>query len=285
MTRRQHQEVLTITIVQHHALARVHKRMPHRLRMSAGPRNPTIIRLAACAFIGCLLSACTGLETENTAGDQEALILRLDQCLEQQRVTHEKLDAQQAMQQHQSEQVTELKGMLANLPRGATAPPSDRKQCKARAGKEDKLIVGAKERVWLPNLGLTLPARVDTGAETASLDARNITPFERNGKRWVRFEILHPDTKEHVEVERKLERTVSIVQSNSPEPERRPVVKLRVTLGHVNQTAEFTLSNRSHLDYQILVGRNILQDVMIVDVSKRNIAPAIVPDPESSDSS
>ncbi|GAB5450423.1 MAG: ATP-dependent zinc protease [Halioglobus sp.] len=253
--------------------------------MSDGPLHQAIIRLSACAFIGCLLSACTGLDAESAASDHDALILRLDQCLEQQRVTHEKLDAQQVLQQRQSEQVTEVKGMLAKLPRRDTTPPTDRKQCKARAGKEDKLIVGAKERVWLPNLGLTLPARVDTGAETASLDARNITPFERNGKRWVRFEILHPETKEHVEVERKLERTVSIIQSNSPEPERRPVVKLRVTLGHVNQTAEFTLSNRSHLDYQILVGRNILQDVMIVDVSKRNIAPAIVPDPESSDSS
>lgn len=70
---------------------------------------------------------------------------------------------------------------------------------------------------------------------------------------------------------------VSIVQSNSADSERRPVIKLGITIGNVNQTAEFTLSNRSHLDFQVLVGRNILKDVMVVDVSQENIAPFVKP--------
>ena len=138
-----------------------------------------------------------------------------------------------------------------------------------------KLVVGQMEKVWLPNMEIELQARIDTGAETSSLDARNIELFERNSSRWVRFEISHPVTGETLQLERKLKRRVLIVQSNSPEPERRPVVKLSVTIGHINQTAEFTLSDRSHLDYQLLVGRNILQDVMVVDVSKKNVAPYV----------
>ena len=53
---------------------------------------------------------------------------------------------------------------------------------------------------------------------------------------------------------------------------------LGIVIGNIRQKAEFTLSNRSHLDYQVLVGRNILSDVMLVDVSQANIAPPEVPE-------
>ena len=151
-------------------------------------------------------------------------------------------------------------------------PPS----CSPKNTLSSKLIVGRHEQVWLEDVQLALPARVDTGAETASLDAHNIEMFERNGKRWVRFEIVHPETGEALQMERRLKRIVSIIQSNTSEPEKRPVIELGVTIGHINQSAEFTLSNRSHLDYQLLIGRNILKDVMIVDVSRINVAPPVL---------
>lgn len=136
-----------------------------------------------------------------------------------------------------------------------------------------KLVVGRRENVWVEDLQLALPARIDTGAETASLDARNITPFERDGKAWIRFEIRDPDREELITLERRLVREALIVQASSDEPERRPVIRLGIQLGSVRQMAEFTLSDRSHLDYQMLVGRNILRDVMLVDVSAINLVP------------
>lgn len=141
-----------------------------------------------------------------------------------------------------------------------------------------KLIVGREEKVWVQDLQLALPARVDTGAETASIDARDIELFERDGKSWVRFFILHPDTDEPLQLERLLKRQVSIIQANSTEAERRPVIELGIAIGSIKQTAEFTLSDRSHLNHQILIGRNILRDVMIVDVSQSNLAPYKVPE-------
>ena len=136
-----------------------------------------------------------------------------------------------------------------------------------------KVVVGAVEHVFLPNLGLELPARIDTGAATASLSAQNVQTFERDGNSWVRFTLTNPETGEVREVERLRSRRARIVQSNTEEPERRPVVELLITIGSVTQLAEFTLSDRSHLTYPILVGRNILQDVMLVDVSQEDIAP------------
>ena len=211
----------------------------------------------------------------------EQVLAGMDRCLANQARTVEQLQAQELQLAQQSQQVEQLsRSVVALQPsheEGRSAIALGRDACLGDEEVSGKLLVGQLEQVWLPNLGLALPARIDTGAETASLDARNIELFERNGRRWVRFEILHPETGEPLPMERRLKRMVAIVQSNSTESERRPVIKLGITIGHISQTAEFTLTNRSHLDYQLLIGRNILQDVMIVDVSKKNIAPYVIP--------
>ena len=219
-----------------------------------------------------------------------ALTTGMQQCLEQQARTSQQLDQQAALLERQQLALEDLQGQASSgvpetpPPDVVTATVLVDQACAASSRVDEqpsstgKLLVGELEEVWLENLGLALPARVDTGAETASLDARNIEVFERDGRRWVRFEILHPVSGEPVPMERRLKRMVSIVQANSPDAERRPVIKLGITIGHISQTAEFTLSDRSHLDYQVLVGRNILQDVMVVDVSRKHIAPYQLPD-------
>lgn len=141
-----------------------------------------------------------------------------------------------------------------------------------------KLMVGRREQVWIEPLQMTLPARIDTGAETASLDARNVEEFERNGNPWVRFDIVHPENGEAINMEREVARFVRILQSSADKPERRAVIELGIVIGNIRQEAEFTLSNRSHLDFQVLVGRNILRDLMIVDVGQSNIAPPKLPE-------
>jgi hypothetical protein len=167
-----------------------------------------------------------------------------------------------------------LSGLEARLAEESSGPPPPAPACDARdAALADKLLVGRREDVWIEDLQLALPARIDTGAETASLDARNIREFERDGDDWVRFDIAHPKSGEPLTLERPVARVVLILQSTSEEPERRAVIELGIVLGAVRQIAEFTLSDRSHLDFQMLVGRNILKDLMIVDVGQTNIAP------------
>ncbi|MAT92181.1 MAG: ATP-dependent zinc protease [Halioglobus sp.] len=230
--------------------------------------------LAAGLFV---LGGCAATSTSAPEGgpDVEAQLLqRMDACLAGQERTAARLQEQAQQLQAQGQQLAALAEQVTGAQADEEAPAAAARQrdCPAQPGGQKKLVVGQMEKVWLPNLELELAARVDTGAETASLDARDIEKFERNGERWVRFSIVKPGTEELIAVERKLSRTVSIVQSNSDESERRPVIKLSIMLGDVSQTAEFTLSDRSHLDYQMLLGRNVLQDVMVVDVSRKNIA-------------
>jgi hypothetical protein len=141
----------------------------------------------------------------------------------------------------------------------------------------DKQVVGAVEKVFLSPPGAMMPARIDTGAATSSLDARAIERFERNSERWVRFSIVVPGEEDEITLERKVVRNVRIIQAVPDEAERRPVVELAVTVGKTTQTAQFTLSDRSNLEYPVLIGRNVLMDIMIVDVSEEHLAPARVP--------
>jgi len=235
------------------------------------------------------LVACSG--TGIFAPDEDPRMAQLSTGMEQCLAAQQEMKLQIETQQQQTQQsLQDLSNVVASavevMPRDRGASPQaapdvyeqpDKVCAPEVVATGDILLVGELEQVWLQNLQLALPARIDTGAETASLDARNIEIFERDGRRWVRFEILHPETGEPLSMERRLKRMVSILQASTTEPERRPVIKLDLTIGHVSQTAEFTLSDRSHLDYQVLIGRNILQDVMVVDVSKKNIAPLHIP--------
>lgn len=145
------------------------------------------------------------------------------------------------------------------------------KQTKAEwLEEEGKILVGGVEDISFTTEDLTYEARIDTGATSSSLDARDITRFERDGDRWVRFK-LYVDDEHFSDVERPVVRWVRIYQSGTEEGERRPVVEMAYRFGEIEDTAEFTLTDRSHLEYPALVGRNIMTDRMIVDVSDSHI--------------
>ena len=201
-------------------------------------------------------------------------------------VQQDAIAAQQQALEAQTQQLQALQQAIEDIPQPQPVPPAPAVSCPAppeavQEPEPGKLMVGRRETVWLEEFGLALPARIDTGAETASLDARDIEMFERDGRNWVRFSIVHPDSGEPVEMERRLVRRARIIQANTDQAERRAVIRLGIVVGDVRQTAEFTLSNRSHLDYQVLVGRNVRSDMMIVEVSQVNLAPLSRPDDSS----
>lgn len=147
-------------------------------------------------------------------------------------------------------------------------PPSTAKETvktKERSNT-DKQIIGLRERVLLTGVNLIMPAKISPQLDHSILDARNIQMFERNSDEWVRFTLYNPDNKEPHVLERKLIGFQNI-QSTNKTTERRPIVEVRFTIGKLTQKGQFVLSDRSSSEFPIVLGRNLLRDVMLVDVS------------------
>lgn len=156
------------------------------------------------------------------------------------------------------------------IPAQKACPATDRS--KGRADRlKGKVIVGEVENFFLAGPGLIYKARIDSGAETSSIDARNITRFERDGSNWVRFDVPVPGAEDFVTLEKEISRRVKVIQASADGAERRVVVELQFSIGDHQQVAEFTLSDRSNLTYQALIGRNVLRDVMLIDVGKEYV--------------
>lgn len=201
------------------------------------------------------------LQLRDISCRQEQLEGRLDEI---EKVVHAmRLREREAVKSERREAVGKSTGKSAGKSTGARL--------------RDKQVVGAVEKVFITPPGKILPARIDTGAVTSSLNAHNIQKFERNGDEWIRFTIVNPENSEEYTLERPLVRSAKIIQALSKEVDRRPVVELSVTVGGINQIAQFTLSDRSHMEHPVLIGRNVLKDVMVVDVSETYIAPPGLP--------
>jgi len=134
----------------------------------------------------------------------------------------------------------------------------------AAADTADLKILGWAENAFLPGPGLEVMAKLDTGAETSSLDARVIKKFRKGGKRWVRFALLDRDSgKEYVLVQERV-RTISVVQHDGSR-QTRPVVLLQICIGGQTFETEVSLIDRSEFSYPLLLGRSALGSIALVD--------------------
>ena len=137
----------------------------------------------------------------------------------------------------------------------------------------NRTVLGGLENVYIDPPGMNFSARIDTGAQTSSLNALDMVEFERDGQPYVKFNILNPQTNEKIELTRRIRSFVRIKEVNKRKAQRRPVVNMRVKLANLDEHISFTLADRSKFKQQILIGRNLLRDLAIVDVSKEYTAP------------
>lgn len=132
-----------------------------------------------------------------------------------------------------------------------------------------KVTVGAVEEVILNPWGLSFSARIDTGADLSSLDARdvvvrnNVVEFTL-GKRWGSRRIQLPV----IEWRR--------IQTASG-TETRPVVEISICLGSKKFRTPATLKDRSEMLYPFLVGRTALSGSFLVDASRLKVARPACP--------
>jgi hypothetical protein len=127
----------------------------------------------------------------------------------------------------------------------------------------NKIIAGWIENVRIYPSGLVIQAKLDSGAETSSLDARNLTLFKRAGADWVRFEVTHRDG-QATTLERPVLRQTTI-KRHFAKYQKRPVIKLGVCLGKFYRETEVNLVDRTGFQYPMLIGRKFMENFLVID--------------------
>lgn len=151
-----------------------------------------------------------------------------------------------------------------NTPKPSIVPAVEVK----KADSHRQNIIGEIEPVYLPPIKTPFLARIDTGAQSSSIDAQKIRFFERDGEKWVAFTITNRQSGESHRFEKPLDRHVTIKRIE--DSEKRAMVEMDVKFGTETFTALFSLADRQKFEYQALIGRNILTGRAIVDTSLAN---------------
>ncbi len=129
-------------------------------------------------------------------------------------------------------------------------------------------IIGAVEPIYFLPMKSPFLSRIDTGAETSSIDADDVRTFEREGEKWVAFDLVNRETAEKYHFEKRVKRQPTVKRINGSE--ERVVVVMDIKMGGEIIKAEFSLAHRDKFNYQGLIGRNILAGRFLVDTSLAN---------------
>ena len=134
-----------------------------------------------------------------------------------------------------------------------------------------KQLIGRIDRVDLPDFALEdVKAKIDTGANSSSIHASYIKEVKASngdglilrfcllGNRKLRFEAKNYDKRK--------------VKSSNGHVQERFMVKMRIKLFGKTYKTDVTLAQRKEMKYPILLGRKLLRNRSVVDVSKHDLS-------------
>ena len=135
----------------------------------------------------------------------------------------------------------------------------------AVAGTKEKTTVGEVEDVILLPWKIKLPARIDTGATRSCLDARDI----RIDGGMVEFRLPEKYGGALLRLPMKGRRNIRSAHGRM----KRAIVEIELCIGSRRFLTTVNLTDRSQMEYPLLIGLNVLVNDFIVDVSKSYLLP------------
>ena len=133
---------------------------------------------------------------------------------------------------------------------------------------DDDQVFGWVEKATLQPWDIEVKAKLDSGALTSSLDARDIELFEQDDEEWVRFRLkLEDQASGEVfsdQIERPLYRELAVRGAGGRD--ERPVVLLEVCMGDTIYEEQFSLRDREEMNYPLLLGRRTISHLGMLDV-------------------
>ena len=131
-------------------------------------------------------------------------------------------------------------------------------------------ILGRYDRVDLPELGLSnIHAKIDTGAYSCSLHCSK-AEVVNNHLEFVLLDEEHPEFTGMKFAFKEFEKRE--IKNSFGEAEQRYVIKTKIRIFKRLINAEFSLSNRGNLKFPVLLGRKILRQRFLIDVTKKDLS-------------
>ncbi|WP_052667412.1 ATP-dependent zinc protease family protein [Nitriliruptor alkaliphilus] len=162
----------------------------------------------------------------------------------------------------------------------ATAPTPEPTQASTTASttRHAPAVFGWREHVDIPGWGIRrLRAKLDTGARTSALHVEDFEEIEPDGATgWgseeegglplVRFHVLTGPRA----APRRMEVTTpvvghTVIRDTRARPEQRPIVRARVICGPLDREIEISLTDRTGMNFRLLLGRLALEGAALVD--------------------
>lgn len=131
-------------------------------------------------------------------------------------------------------------------------------------------VIGRSERIKLLDFKLKdLPAKIDTGAYSSSIDHSEAKLVERDGRQMLEFVLLRPGRPGYTGEVITIEQFETTEVKNSNGSETRFVIFADIEVGGFVKKCRLTLANRAHLRYPVLIGRRFLREAnVLVDVNQ-----------------
>lgn len=135
---------------------------------------------------------------------------------------------------------------------------------------------GRREAGWLQSIRLEphrvrITAKLDTGAKSSAIHATELEYFERNGIERVRFSLYKDHTEQagpKLTYDLPIKDRVHIKHQDGSALQERVTVRLSFCIDGELMEAEFSLDDRTHFNYPVLLGRDFLRKRFVVDPAK-----------------
>ena len=132
-------------------------------------------------------------------------------------------------------------------------------------------ILGKIDTFDLPDLNINnIEAKIDTGAKTSSLHCMSIKPTKDG---YVEFIVLDKSHKDFTGkyIKEKISRIGEVKSSNGIK-QKRYFIKTTIVVFNKKYIMELSLSHRDSMNYPLLIGRELIEQDFLVDVTKTNLS-------------
>ncbi len=241
------------------------------------------VKFIQAVALGCVLHGCASHRAvssliENQQDVQSTLAVQSSELLRQ----SDRIERMEVLQRALNHLLSELavhvelahaQTAVALTPTQTEVPPRPKvpKPKLQTVDRSGKVLLGRLEWVWLDALEQTLEAEVNTGMRNNLLYVSAFQVFERDGKDWVRFELVNSDQSQEAPVVRLTK------FGGGGTIDKRPSIKTPVRMGSLVEEAEFLLTPGEKPSEVVVLGRNFLRDIAVVDVAQKHIQSKFKP--------